>query len=68
MTKEKTIPTAPYDLYLYGLRAIMENDSLSLEEAKEQAIKDAKKVHGFEHIPLIKTAYKKLKEETNPTH
>lgn len=63
MKKEKYLPEGAYDLYLEGLKAISEMKGLTLEEARDFALADAKKTHGHEHVHLIKAAYKWLKDE-----
>ena len=63
--KDKPIKAGPHAQYVDGLKGIMENFHLSLEEAMDLALKDVteKGDPGDEHIPSIKEAYKKLKEQ-----
>jgi hypothetical protein len=61
-TKKSTLPVEAYDYYLAGLRGMMNDYNLNLEEAKKLSLKKLRKEHGVEHIPFVEAAYKKLKE------
>jgi len=63
--KDKPIKPGPHAQYVEGLKGIMEKLNLSLDEARDLALKDAteKGDLGDEHIPSILEAWKKLKEQ-----
>ena len=63
--QDKPIKSGPHALYVDGLIGIMEKFNISLDEAKDLALKDVveKGDKGDEHIPSILEAWKKLKEQ-----
>lgn len=67
MLKDKLLPRKPYDLYLAGLNSMRErgDQRLTLEEVRDLALADLEKVHGFEHVELVKAAYEELKRQEN---
>lgn len=61
---EKGIPmkTGAYPQYIEGLEKIMDSRQLTLNQARNLAIKIAKETQGIEQIPFINAAYKELKK------
>jgi hypothetical protein len=61
---EKGVPmeTGAYPQYTEGLLKIMHDRSITLEQAKKIALKEARDTKGYEQIPFIKAAYNELKK------
>ncbi len=56
-------PKNPGDVYVYGLRAIMDKRGLNVDEAAEVCKQDFLDTQGYEHLTALHNAVKYVKWE-----